>query len=108
MNWGSSLTHVLVLLAQSSNAAQLVNKCKNLPFPNVVCVDRYGTSIPGIFNRGALDVYPSTSVTDKSFSAMENASFIVFDHDKGRDILGSHPSVQNMFTIEGDGTDAPA
>ncbi|KAI0105030.1 lactonohydrolase [Nemania sp. FL0031] len=111
MNSGSTLLHILVLLAQItglSTASQLVNQCSHLQFPNVVCLDRYGSSMSGVFHRGPLDVYGSTTVANQSFSVMMNASFIVFDDSKGRAVLGSQPTVQNMFTIDNEGVEAPA
>ncbi|KAI1179927.1 lactonohydrolase [Nemania sp. FL0916] len=105
--WVSSLMHVFPLLTQLSEAGQLVNNCGQLSFPSVICMDRYASVMPGVFNRAALDVFADTAVDDTSFSAMKQADFIVFDTDKGLDVLGLAPSVANMFTLPNEATDAP-
>ncbi|KAL7619418.1 hypothetical protein AAE478_009957 [Parahypoxylon ruwenzoriense] len=101
--------HLTVLLLQIEiiGAAQVVKKCSGLAFPNVVCIEHYGSALPGTFSRGALDVYSATSVEDPSFSNLKNASFLVFDQDRALEILGSDPVVKEMFDLDSAAPEGP-
>ena len=75
---------------------------------------RYGSLMPHGFNRTILytigfnDYYPQTYVPDDpSFSAVANASFLVWDSVRGPEILGPNPSVDFMFTLPLIGHEAP-
>ncbi|KAI0011638.1 lactonohydrolase [Xylariaceae sp. FL0662B] len=107
--WRSPLVHFagLLLLTQTTSAAQLVHACGNLKFPNVACIDRYGSVLPGIFNRGVLDVYSDTSVKDSSFANLKNTKFLVFEQDRGLQILGSNPFVEDVLNLDGPAPEGP-
>ncbi|KAJ2970342.1 hypothetical protein NUW58_g9727 [Xylaria curta] len=107
MHWGPSLACMLALLAWLSDAGRLVDRCGDLQFPDVVCIDRYGTYMPGVFKREPSDTYRSTSIQDPSFAVVKNAKFLVFDSERARGVLGSQPSVRNMFPVDDGATDAP-
>ncbi len=88
--------------------------CPNYTFPDVICMTRYGSLMPQGFNRTILytigfnDYYPQTYVPDDpSFSAVANASFLVWDSARGSEILGPNPSVDFMFTLPLLGHEAP-
>lgn len=109
LSWGSSLMHLagLLLLTRTTDAAQVAKKCGNLDFPAVICLDRYGSLLSGQFSRGTLDVYSASSVDDTSFTNIKSASFLVFDQDKGLDVLGTAPKVEEMFDLDSAAPEAP-
>ncbi|KAI9841728.1 MAG: hypothetical protein M1830_007842, partial [Pleopsidium flavum] len=61
--------------------------------------------MPFHFSRKVSQVYPedtygSTSVqTDPSFAAVAAADILVFDQERGLDILGPNPSLDFMFRV---------
>ncbi len=95
-------------------AAQLALPCTNYAFPHVICMARYGSLMPQGFHRTILfpigfnDYYPQTYVPgDPTFANVANASFLVWDHARGPEILGPNPEVEFMFTIPLAGHEAP-
>lgn len=88
--------------------------CSGYAFPYVICVRRYGSLIRGDFKRkvrrvrGDTDTYQSTSMPgDPSFKYVANATFLIFDEARGREILGKTPTLDFMFSLESDAHEAP-
>ncbi|KAH8645846.1 lactonohydrolase [Tricladium varicosporioides] len=109
-----SLTPVVYSLPFSSTSNALTSSCGSLPFPEFLCLNRYGSVMPGNFNRPANnditspDTYMSTTVPDdNSFSHVSNATFLIFDWAKAQAILGDTPTYEFMFTITTGGHEAP-
>ncbi|KAK5701588.1 hypothetical protein LTR97_004403 [Elasticomyces elasticus] len=72
---------------------------------NVVCVNRYASVMPYHFFRepseGSTDVsFGRTSVpNDTSFGLVAGADFLVFDQQRGLEILGNSPSLSLVFNV---------
>lgn len=82
----------------------LVQTCG--PTSNIACINHYASVMPYHFYREASDnasyedTFPSTTVgNDSSFSLLKGADFLVFDHDRGLEMLGSSPSYEYMFAV---------
>lgn len=88
------------------NVDQLTGLCSDA-LPHVLCINRYTAVMPNHFYRQASngsyeDTYASTSVfNDTSFAAIADAEFLVFDKERGLDILGPNPTNEYMFTVPG-------
>lgn len=104
---------VVGLCSLSSFAkAQLASKCASiLPSSTAVaCVNKYAAVMPEPFSRfiadsldnAANDSFRLTSVpSDQSFGLVRDASFIVFDENRGLDILGPNPTYELILeTVE--------
>lgn len=88
--------------------------CRGYDFPHVLCVRRYGSVIRGDFVRkvrnviGDTDTYSSTSMPeDPSFHHVANATFLIFNEERGREILGKAPALDFMFSLSDDAHEAP-
>ncbi|KAI1151991.1 lactonohydrolase [Nemania diffusa] len=88
--------------------------CPGYSFPQVVCINRYGSLIRGDFERkvrnvlGDGDTYPSTSAPgEPTMTYISDANFLVWDFDAGLQILGRNPSVDFMFEVEKLSHEAP-
>ena len=95
-----------VLQAPTPSTAPLAAACVGHRFPEVVCIQRYGSVIHGDFERkvrnvlGDADTYPSTSTPEEpSFSHLADARFLMFDEGIGCNILGPSPTVEFMFQL---------
>lgn len=111
-----SVTLSLLSLAIPSSGSDIpiAKKCAKYPFPEVICINRYGSSLPSEFQRVVKnyisdpDTYASTSVpSDSSFNKVADADFLVWDEARGSEILGANPSLDYMFTLEAVGHEAP-
>ena len=104
---------IVAFTSAISNAQQaLFPPSAALCHPNattVVCVHKYAAVLPYPFRRetarngsyGPTDTFQQTDVPeDPSFNLLTNASFLVFDKDRGLKILGPNPSNKFMFTVE--------
>ncbi|PGH17652.1 hypothetical protein AJ79_01014 [Helicocarpus griseus UAMH5409] len=98
----------------AAQASSLVTPCEGYSTPDVVCIDRYGSVMPGNFIRrvrnvmGDADTYGSTSVPDDpSFSDVANATFVVWDRQAAPGILGKEPQLEFMFEIPMQPHEAP-
>ncbi|OCL06958.1 putative gluconolactonase precursor, partial [Glonium stellatum] len=77
---------------------------------SVACVNKYASVMPYPFSRfnpkdgsiSSLDRFSETNVSDASFELVRNATFIVFDQNRGLQILGQFPSLELMFTVPAD------
>lgn len=92
----------------------IATACNDYAFPHVLCVRRYGAFIYGGFERkvrnviGDTDTYKSTSMPeDPSFQYVANATFLIFDEERGREILGKTPALEFMFSLDDDAHEAP-
>lgn len=105
------LTAALALLSAWRAAAQsdspVIEQCPG--FDNntgVACVSRYAALLPYPFSRNSSDPtdnFPKTEVpSDSSFQLVQNAAFIVFDHSRGLNILGSAPTLERVFDTRND------
>ncbi|KAF8864448.1 calcium-dependent phosphotriesterase [Acephala macrosclerotiorum] len=90
----------------------LVQTCG--PTSNIACINHYASVMPYHFYREASDnasyedTFPSTTVgNDSSFSLLKGADFLVFDHDRGLEMLGSSPSYEYMFAVNDAVHEAP-
>lgn len=99
---------VLVAGAAYANAqppgtiSPLVESCG--PSSAIACVNKYASVMPYPFYRamGAndQDTFPSTTVpNDTSFGLVSQADFLVFDKERGLELLGSNPSYEFMFKV---------
>ena len=90
--------------AKLQKNVDLVRGCAGYEFPHVVCINRYGSVIKGDFERkvldGSADSYASTLTPgDSSFGFVSEATFLVFDPVRGRQILGPSPIFDFMFSL---------
>lgn len=80
---------------------------------NVVCMDRYASVMPYHFFRapshGTTDIsFSQTSVpNDTSFSLVGKADFLIFDRQRGLEMLGSNPTYDKVFTVSDAVHEAP-
>ncbi|KIW79670.1 hypothetical protein Z517_06284 [Fonsecaea pedrosoi CBS 271.37] len=80
---------------------------------SVVCVNKYAAVLPYHFNRSitSLDAeydFRNTSVPNApTFSLLQNASFVVFDRERGLQYLGSEPTLEFMFPLGNSVHEAP-
>jgi len=103
------VSSLLSLRASAVTANSLVSPCQfaaNLP--SVACVSNYAAVMPLPFSRPSsldasynpLDRFSNTSVDDPSFALVRDASFVVFDEEVGKDILGLAPTFDNIFDVD--------
>ena len=96
------LTLGSVVNAQTGVISPLAQQC-NSSLPNVLCINKYASVMPyhffrNISNGTSEDTFGSTSVpNDTSFALVNNADFLVFDQQRGLDILGSNPTYDFVF-----------
>lgn len=93
--------NIIVLLARASTAEQLFSRCH--PWTRVACVKNYAAAIPDPFFRP-----PSTDIEhtydfsdiviagDESTQILNDSDFLVFDQERGMEILGS-PSYETLW-----------
>jgi len=107
LSWFFSLAYLNIATSQSTNP--LASRCPQAPsLQNVACVNNYAAVMPLPFSRptslqgayNTLDRFSNTSVPDPSFSLIRSASFVVFDEARGLDVLGSSPSLENVFDTD--------
>ncbi|OGM42216.1 lactonohydrolase [Aspergillus bombycis] len=102
------------LASAGNNSTPLVQACTGYSFPRVACMYRYASKMPLDFYRKAstdmssVDTYTSTEVpNDDSFQQVGKATFLVWDQQRGSEILGSDPVYDIMFTVSTGGHEAP-
>lgn len=107
----SYLSCVIFSLIGSLNAQVVsplaTSACPPWDSPKVVCINHYASVMPAHFFRNVSeappseDTYASTKVpTDPSFATVANASFLVFDRERGLEILGDEPILQGVFEVD--------
>ncbi|KHN94905.1 Six-bladed beta-propeller, TolB-like protein [Metarhizium album ARSEF 1941] len=63
---------------------------------NVTCVNRYGSLLPPSFSRDPDPAVPYTGTTvpeDSSWLLVQGADFVLYDHKRGLELLGSAPKI---------------
>lgn len=108
--------HLLILAtatqAQSGFKGPVVEQC---PYANnnsaIACVDNYAAVLPLPFERSTAsngidpdnDTFVDTSVpSDSSFARLKGTTFVVFDQERGLDILGPDPKLERIFDTRND------
>ena len=85
----------------STNTTSVAATCA--PFSsNVVCINHYGAVLPPSFSRDSNPAvgYTGTVVPDDpSWALVGSADFVVFDKQRGREVLGSSPKLTKMFDV---------
>jgi sugar lactone lactonase YvrE len=97
-----------IVRAQRGAISPLARPC-DPDLPSVICINQHAAVMPYPFERTAFrglpddlsaDAFERTIVAnDESFELTRNASFIVFDEERGLKILGPKPTYQNMFRV---------
>jgi sugar lactone lactonase YvrE len=97
---------LLSAVAGSYEIQPIAQPCEGYPFPEVVCLYRYGAVLPGNFSRFAInnnhapDAYRHTEVPDDpSFENVDKAEFIVYDKSALATVLGPNPTYEYMYTV---------
>lgn len=99
----AALTLLPLTLAQTGVTSPLTYQCH--PSSAVLCVNHYGAVLPYHFFReppsdGTPVPYGATQVpSDPSFSAVANASFLIFNADEALPVLGANPTHEFMFHV---------
>lgn len=98
--------------AQSGFKGPVVEPCPNSANGSAVaCVINYGAVLPYPFERATAsdgvdpenDTFVETSVpSDSSFARLQDTTFVVFDQERGLDILGSSPKLERVFDTRND------
>ncbi|MCJ1424161.1 hypothetical protein MMC29_002048 [Sticta canariensis] len=90
--------------AQTGVIKPLAEVC-NASLPKVLCINQYASVMPYHFFRNVtsatyFSVFGSTSVpNDASFGQVSKADFLVFDRQRGLDLLGPNPSYKYVFNV---------
>lgn len=93
-----------VASAQTGVFTPLAQECSP-SLPNVFCIQKYASVIPyhffrNISNGTSSPTFGSTSVpNDTSFALVDKAEFLVFDRDRGLEILGTNPTYDFVFKV---------
>lgn len=93
-----------IAVAQTGVVSPLAQQCAP-PVPAVVCINRYAAVMPYHFSRpvanGTIDSdFGGTSVpNDTSFAQVAKADFLVFEQQRGLELLGSNPSYEFVFAV---------
>lgn len=101
-----------VAQAQSGFNPPVVEQCPHLANDSAVaCVNNYAAVIPYPFERATAsngsdpenDTFVDTSVpSDSSFARLADSTFVVFDQERGLDILGIAPRLERIFNTRND------
>ena len=108
-----TLLQVWTALAQDPTGQPLAQRCTTPSLQtgsSVACINRYAAVLPEPFARAAstngeenvMDTFAQTNVSDSSFDIVHTADFLVFDQDRGAQILGSAPVLDFIFTTRND------
>jgi len=101
-----------ISVAQTGVVSPLAQKCDS-SLPAVVCVNKYASVMPyhffrPVFNSTSEPTYGMTSVpNDSSFAQVANADFLVFDRQRGLELLGPNPSYEYVFQVSAAVHEAP-
>ena len=108
LRWFLCTLHVLNFTRARQNVTSLAAIRCHGNSSSVVCVNKYAAVLPYPFSRGISrngsdlpqDSFQQTYVpNDPSFGLLQNAAFLVFDEDRGMEILGPNPSYHYKFTF---------
>ncbi|KAJ9273499.1 hypothetical protein DTO212C5_573 [Paecilomyces variotii] len=95
--------------AQTGITNPLTTKCG----PSVVCVNKYANVLPYHFFRNLSTSSDASTFGDTTIANgtqlkdVQNASFLVFDHQRGLEILGSNPTYEFIFSVSNAVHEAP-
>ncbi|PKY04120.1 lactonohydrolase [Aspergillus campestris IBT 28561] len=104
MNFASVVKGSLLIglaAAQTGVTGPIAEKCG----PSVVCVNKYGNILPDHFYRNvstmeAVTTFGDTTVANGThLDSIKTADFIVYDRERGLDILGPKPSYEFVFRV---------
>lgn len=101
-----------VTTAQRGVVSPLAQEC-NPSLPGVLCINKYASVMPYHFYREVYTAtseptYGDTSVpNDTSFAQVNNADFLVFDRQRGLELLGPKPSYEFVFKVPPSVHEAP-
>ncbi len=101
-----------VVVAQNGAVSPLAQAC-NPPLSGVLCINKYASVMPYHFFREISNItadldFGTTSVpNDTSFAQVAKADFIVFDQQRGLELLGPKPSYQFVFKVAAAVHEAP-
>lgn len=87
-------------LTNSSSAHEPVAVTCGPSTAKTVCINRYGSLLPPSFERDidATSGYSSTKVPDDpSWALVSKANFVIFDKERGLQILGRTPKIQPKY-----------
>ena len=93
-----------IIAAQTGVISPLAQECSP-DLPRVVCINKYASVMPYHFFRNISNgtftpSFPSTSVpSDPSFALVDDADFLVFDRERGLEVLGTSPSYRYVFEV---------
>ncbi|KAI4143759.1 MAG: hypothetical protein LQ340_006880, partial [Diploschistes diacapsis] len=109
----TALGGVSVVSAQIGTISPLAQPC-NASSSRVVCINRYASVMPYHFFRQTdgpnenTRPFGTTSVpNDTSFTQVGTADFLVFDQQRGLELLGPNPSYEYVFAVSGAVHEAP-
>jgi len=101
-----------VVVAQNGVVSPLAQACDS-SLPGVVCINKYASVMPYHFFRDVSNSTPdpefgATCVpNDTSFAQVAKADFLVFDRQRGLELLGPKPSYQYVFHVSAAVHEAP-
>ena len=100
-------------IAQVGTVSPLVQVC-NASLPKVLCVNKYASVMPYHFYRqtdgpgnNSLPFGRTSVPNDPSFAAVNSADFLVFDQERGLELLGPNPSYEYVFPVSSAVHEAP-
>lgn len=106
--WGLSA------LSVTSAIHSVVQNCTQYSGPQFVCMYRYASLMPPVFQRVVVDdisnpdTFPATIIpSDGAFQKVANATFLIWDENRAAEILGSNPTYEFVFPISKAGHEAP-
>jgi gluconolactonase len=98
--------------AQAGFTPPVVSRCPHLANDSAVaCVNNYAAVLPYPFERATAsdgvdpenDTFVDTLVpSDSSFARLSESNFVVFDQERGIDILGFSPKLEKIFDTRND------
>lgn len=86
----------------SSSSINIASECV---LPGAVCLKKHAAKLPYPFYREPLNgTYANTLgdtevPSDESWGLVADADFVLFDEQRGREVLGEYPSVEFMFEL---------
>ena len=110
----STLVLALLCLSATIVAQSVVQNCTRYSGPQFVCISRYASLMPPVFQRVVVDdisnadTFPSTKIpSDRAFQKVTNATFLIWDEKRAAEVLGSNPTYEFMFPVSSAGHEAP-
>ena len=104
----------LSALSSTSTAQSVVQACTSYSGSRFVCMHRYASLMPPVFQRVVVDdirhadTFPSTEIpSDGAFEKVANATFLIWDEKRAAEVLGSNPTYDFIFRISDAAHEAP-